>query len=356
MKLRLLEWLRCPACGSTLQVEDSLMEEYEVMGGSLRCEGCPTRYPIQDGVPAFLQPEAPGVDPWVRRTASSYSVLWGASEILSGNGVAPYHFDVMQKRLSLPGPQGVILDAGCGEGIDLLNQATRTGVEVVGVDVSGEGARASFQRSRVLSTAHVIQADVCRLPFDDNQFDFVYSYGVLHHLTSPSDGLKELVRVLRPGRYLAIYLYEDFSARAVGWRWLLATVNLLRRLTARLPRRALYRLCQASSPLVYALCTVPFLIFRRLPGFRSFAANLPYRHATGPFSLVGDLYDRFSAPIERRYSRTGALALFREAGLQHIIIENERGWMVGGVKPPGASGELSSLSRASAASGGRTRC
>ena len=60
--------------------------------------------------------------------------------------------------------------------------------------------------------------------------------------------------------------------------------------------------------------------------FRSF------RHGTGPFSLVGDLFDRLSAPVEFRYSRQQATALLATAGLEHVIIAPERGWMVAGFK------------------------
>lgn len=129
-----------------------------------------------------------------------------------------------------------------------------------------------------------------------------------------------------------LYLYEDFSDRAGGWRWLLTAANQLRRITPHLSHRVLYLLCQMASPLIYRLFTVPFRILRRIPGLRSLAAGFPFRHATGLFSLVGDLYDRFSAPIEWRYNRVGAEALFQDVGLQAVITAKDRGWMVTGSK------------------------
>jgi len=80
------------------------------------------------------------------------------------------------------------------------------------------------------------------------------------------------------------------------------------------------------------LFTIPFLVFSRIPMLRTLAGSLPFRQARGPFSLVGDLYDRFSAPVEYRYSRAGAIALLRQARLTVTSVAYERGWMVGAVR------------------------
>lgn len=46
-----------------------------------------------------------------------------------------------------------------------------------------------------------------------------------------------------------------------------------------------------------------------------------------------DLYNRLSPPIEKRYSRDGAMALATQAGLDVTHVAKERGWMVRAVKP-----------------------
>jgi hypothetical protein len=53
---------------------------------------------------------------------------------------------------------------------------------------------------------------------------------------------------------------------------------------------------------------------------------------------VGDLYDRFSVPIEWRYSRVAAAALFQDVGLRDVITAKDRGWMVAGIKPGNSMG------------------
>ena len=137
----------------------------------------------------------------------------------------------------------------------------------------------------------------------------------------------------KPGARVVAYLYEDFSERSALLRWSLKAANTARALTTRLPNRILYRLCWVASPFVFTLFTLPALVAGRLPALSSFAGALPFRHGTRPFGLVGDLYDRFSAPVEFRYSRKSSTAFFSAAGLQHVTVAAERGWMVSGMKP-----------------------
>ena len=70
-----------------------------------------------------------------------------------------------------------------------------------------------------------------------------------------------------------------------------------------------------------------------MPPLRNFANMLPFRHGQGPFTMAGDLYDPFSAPVEFRYSRRGTQAFVGRAGLGLRNIAKERGWMALAVRP-----------------------
>ncbi len=338
MKPRLLELLRCPQCGSPLDFHDAVLgqgtEASEIIGGVLACSPCGGRYPVIQGVPNFCAEDSQRAVRDTTRTASTYGYLWERSRLDAPlYSDTTYHYEKMEHALALPEPRGLVLDAGCGDGIDLMNRAHCPNVEVVGVELSDGGCRTSFQRTATLTSAHVVQADLSRLPFAAGRFDVIYSYGVLHHLAVPKDGLRELVRVAKPGAMISAYLYEDFSDHSIGWRWLLAGANQLRWITTRLPHAVLFGLCGLLSPLVYLCFTVPFHVLRRLPGLRAAAQNIPFRHARGPWSLTGDLYDRFAAPIERRFNQQGAAQFFKDAGLLEVRTAKERGWMVCGIKP-----------------------
>lgn len=84
-----------------------------------------------------------------------------------------------------------VLDAGCGTG----DWATLVAApEVVGVDSSAAAVQAARARG-----VDARRAEIESLPFDDCAFDVVMCNSVLYHLEDVDAGLRELVRVLRPG-------------------------------------------------------------------------------------------------------------------------------------------------------------
>jgi SAM-dependent methyltransferase len=88
-----------------------------------------------------------------------------------------------------------VLDLGCGAG--MLALLKRKGVSLTGVDLSPECALAARRNGYDLTCA----ADLTRLPFDDDSFDYVVSLDVLGHVEfGDKDAvLAEVARVLRPG-------------------------------------------------------------------------------------------------------------------------------------------------------------
>src|SRR5437868_3642107 len=184
MKAALVNWLVCPACRGPLQLRIGNTQErdgaVEVIDGGLTCARCVRRFVISDGVP-WMAPDAALEEQEKKRTASSFGHLWAQSH---PDGAAPdvYHFEKMASALQLSPPSGVVLDAGCGDGLDLARRAADPSVTIVGAELSAGGARTTARRIARLPNAHVVQADLARLPFRDRTFQFVYSYGVLHHM------------------------------------------------------------------------------------------------------------------------------------------------------------------------------
>jgi len=289
-------------------------------GHTLRCGSGQHTFPVRDGVPRFTHDETD--------TAVAFGYMWGeqAAHVRPPTEVSPYHLHKMRASLDAPPFAGLVLDAGCGEGIDLAMVALDPACEVIGVELSAGGVATSLARTRGLARAAVVQGDLLALPIADATFDAAYSYGVVHHTPDPPRALREIARTMKPGAPLLFYVYEDFAERSWPWRVALAVANSARVVTTRLPPAGLMRLCRLLSPVVWLTCTLPARHFR-------WAANLPYRHGTTPSSMSGDLFDRLSAPIERRYSRAGARRLAADAGLEVIAIAYERGWMVHARKP-----------------------
>ena len=249
-----------------------------------------------------------------------------------------YHLDAMRAALGAPAFAGRVLDAGCGEGVDLASVVLRDGCRAVGVELSDGGVHTTRARIARTPAASLVQGNLLALPFRDGVFDGAYSYGVVHHTTDPAAAVREIVRTLRPGARLLLYVYEDFSDRSLAWRAALGAVNTVRALVWRLSPRGIRAVCWAMAPFVYLGCTWPSKHFR-------WATRFPYpaTQNRSVASLVPDLYDRFAAPIEQRYSRVGAEALAAQAGLVVRRSAQARGWMVWAEKP-----EASALQTASA--------
>ena len=133
-------------------------------------------------------------------------------ESLAGRLFTAQGFDVRGARR--------ILDAGCGNGRYLrflLREAAPDAV-VVGCDFSR--AMLAPARARVQSgQAHLVVADITRLPFADRTFDAIVCGWVLEHILDPIAGLVELARVLTPGGKLLVLTTENTLAGAVCSRF-----------------------------------------------------------------------------------------------------------------------------------------
>lgn len=99
-----------------------------------------------------------------------------------------------------------VLDAGCGTGRALppLRAAVGPSGVVLGADLTPamlrEAVRAGRDRDGVL-----LLADVAALPLRPRSLDAVFGAGLVSHLPSPAENLRELARVVRPGGLLALF-------------------------------------------------------------------------------------------------------------------------------------------------------
>jgi ubiquinone/menaquinone biosynthesis C-methylase UbiE len=124
----------------------------------------------------------------------------------------PFILDVIRQS-KLAGKK--VLEIGCGVGTDGIS-LVENGAQYTGVDLSTH----SLELARKNFTLHGVrgelkEADAERLPFGDGSFDFVYSWGVLHHSPDLKQTIGEVRRVLKPGGYFAIMLYNRRSLVAL---------------------------------------------------------------------------------------------------------------------------------------------
>ncbi len=93
----------------------------------------------------------------------------------------------------------------------------RAGAEAYGVDLTPEGIKHVQARLALygLQAAEVRVADAEAVPYPDNTFDLVYSWGVIHYAPSTEKALAELIRVLKPGGTGKVMVYHRNSVTAL---------------------------------------------------------------------------------------------------------------------------------------------
>lgn len=89
---------------------------------------------------------------------------------------------------------GKILEVGCGRGY-MLSRLQSPQRELYGIDISGAAAKIAKAHTTEAST---FAADVRKLPFKSNCFDYLICLEVLEHIEG-DEAIKECLRVLKPG-------------------------------------------------------------------------------------------------------------------------------------------------------------
>lgn len=336
MKERLLKFLACPECKAPLRVDSREQRAGEIVSGSLSCTVCGSSFPIRDGIPRFVPSDT---------YVSTFSFEWKTWRRTQ--------FDTASRRISEASfavstgkdPQtlngALVLDAGCGTG-RFMDLVARAGAEVVGVDLSFAIDVAS-QNLSMLSQCHFVQADLMRLPFRLECFDFVYSIGVLHHTPDTRAAFLNLVDRVSPRGQIAIWVYprqrladayRNFPDRlneVIGqdanfylpprWQglvrrfsgyidWALETSSDAQRLvTTRLPPRWLYVLCHVAVPLYY-LYKIPLFYPLRLVTKVAMHPDPEWR--------VLDTFDWYSPRYQWKHTFEEVCGWFERAGLVEV--------------------------------------
>lgn len=104
-----------------------------------------------------------------------------------------------------------MLEIGCGSGTDCL-QFARAGADTYAIDLTERAIEITHKRLALNGvSAKVSVGDAESLNFDDNIFDLVYSWGVLHHTPNTEKAIIEIYRVLKSGGRIVIMLYHRHS-------------------------------------------------------------------------------------------------------------------------------------------------
>lgn len=116
-----------------------------------------------------------------------------------------------------PKPPAKTLEVGCGTAFDSLYLAKR-GYQATCLDINEnilKVAQENFKKEGV--EGKFVQGDAEKLPFPDNHFDIIMSFGLLEHFENPQKAISEMVRVLKPGGlFFADIVPDRFSVQTFG--------------------------------------------------------------------------------------------------------------------------------------------
>jgi ubiquinone/menaquinone biosynthesis C-methylase UbiE len=115
-------------------------------------------------------------------------------------------FDPYIDYSSLPRMDVLEIGVGCGSNAQLLARRAKS---FTGIDITNFAVHTTSTRLQLFQLPGIItQMDAENMAFDDNSFDFIWSWGVIHHSSNIRSILGEMHRILRPGGIAVTMVYH----------------------------------------------------------------------------------------------------------------------------------------------------
>jgi SAM-dependent methyltransferase len=155
----------------------------------------------------------------------------------------------------------------------------------------------------------------------EDEFDLVFSIGVIHHLRYPERALASMVKATKPGGRVLIWVYGYENNR-----WLVFLLDPLRRaLFSRLPIAFLHHLALYPTAILWLLLRLDF----GNVAYFGFLRRVSFQH------LRSIVFDQMLPKIAHYWPRGTVERMMREQGLRDVrlIWVNEVSWSAIGTKP-----------------------
>jgi ubiquinone/menaquinone biosynthesis C-methylase UbiE len=198
----------------------------KIGANKIRCEHCGRDYSFENNSYFFLPEKTvdnnlenesyeywnggiPGTLEYGYQKDDVNAIINSKKWFLEGDEFRYRQYSNLERFADFPSFSGKsLLDIGPGRGQESHNYA-KHGANVTVLEYVEQGVRIAETRRDIFKFDFpIIQGTATDLPFQDNTFDAVFSYGVLHHIPDMKKALTEVERVLKEGGIAKIMLYK----------------------------------------------------------------------------------------------------------------------------------------------------
>jgi SAM-dependent methyltransferase len=322
MKEKLLDLLCCPTCGGDIRLSYAgKYEDKEILEGVLACRKCTREYKITRGVPRFADLDK--IEQDKAETAENFGWQW-THFTQEDKKYAEQFLGWLQPVKPEFFKDKIVLEGGCGKGRHTSLAANWGAKEVVGIDLSA-AVESAFQATRALPNAHIVQADIFRLPLK-KAFDYAFSVGVLHHTPDPKGAFCSLASKVKKDGAISAWVYG-----AENNEWITKYVNPIREgFTSKISQPALYQLSKLPTLGVFLASKLVYKPLDKTPlGKRLFYHEyLTHLGAFGWREQHNIVFDHLVAPTAFYISRPEFEDWWKEIKAEdvQIIWHNQNSW------------------------------
>ncbi len=242
-----LPFLRSPIDGSELVYEnDNLVD------------GSSNIFPIINSIPRFVEAD---------NYAESFGFQWN---IFDQTQIDKYTANnISSERLCknsgwsnevLQGKK--LLEAGSGAG-RFTGIILKTGADVYSIDYSN-AVEANWRNNNSIKEFFLAQANIYKLPFEQDFFDYILCFGVIQHTPDVKESFFSLLKHLKPGGEIAMDVYSK------NWRTMFYTKYWVRPITKKINKSRLLKIIRWYVPRWFPVSSV----LLKLPYVGKFLAQI----------------------------------------------------------------------------------
>jgi SAM-dependent methyltransferase len=212
------------------------------------------------------------------------------------------------------------LDVGCGMGRNSYWPMTYGAAGGLAIDVDDRSLAAARHTLARFPSVRIEKRSGYEIGCKD-EFDIVYSIGVIHHLQHPQKALASMVKAAKPNGRVLIWVYGRENNE-----WIVSFADPLRKaLFSRLPVGLVHHLAVYPTALLWLLLRLGFGRIAYFALLRKFG----FRH------LRSIVFDQMLPKIAHYWSRATVERMMMEQGLQDVRLAwvNEMSWCAIGTKP-----------------------